>query len=480
MQRQHPLTEPYKYMWNILEDGAIERLLKQRFDIEDDLEALNRNLIENATPKNGAGFTYLRAIDWCLRGYVHDQSDVYEDLKAGRKGYSFNSPDDDHLMVDCAEPIIDDYADAIMQTDAPTERNRLYDQFFDEIADIYEDDTDVNVQMHEVPDIMPDDADENDGTEGKPADVEEDDNDSDEEEAVVDDYEKFELSLQREYQKNMERFTDEDGESKATDIEEWVRVTDTDYDLNTLYGIEVPQSGRSADKKTKMEAEQVSRPIATEFEQRLKQEQRSRRQKGKRSGKLNTGSLHKTRQGDTKIFEQSTDPDEKDYSACVILDRSGSMRDMMSDAEVAAGALIYALDDVGIDALQLSISSASGTVLEKTVNQDVEDASDAMFCGKAGGGTPMTDGLILAKERLEDLGGNPFVIIVHDGHPDHQERYRDILEECNFPVLGVYLDEAGNFGEHHINDSSYFHKLTMEHKDNAAQAVKQMAKGVMF
>lgn len=215
----------------------------------------------------------------------------------------------------------------------------------------------------------------------------------------------------------------------------------------------------------------MSRPLADELEQRLQQERRTRKQRGKRWGKLDPQRLHRTERGDTRVFAQNSKPDGKDYAAIVLLDRSGSMRDMPA-VEEAAGAISFAMHEVGIEAGVLSLYGGQ-TILSHPLGEDPEHNKKRLFNGSTGGGTPLSDSLFLARERLQEHDAeNVFVIVVTDGRPDHHEAYRDELHACDFPVLGIYLDDG--FGERPENDSAYFDYIEYASPEASLKAARRL------
>ena len=180
------------------------------------------------------------------------------------------------------------------------------------------------------------------------------------------------------------------------------------------------------------------RTLADILEQRLQEERRSRTRRGLTRGRIDSRALPQVRLNNPRVFRQEETPDEKDYVAALVVDRSGSMSRQIHAAEQAATALAFALEEVGIETLVVDLCGSSPR-LAKPASVDVESKLDALLSGQTSGGTPLAETLRLARERLEERGGNPFVVVVTDGQPSDQQAYLEELGRVQFPVLGVYL-----------------------------------------
>jgi Mg-chelatase subunit ChlD len=180
--------------------------------------------------------------------------------------------------------------------------------------------------------------------------------------------------------------------------------------------------------------------------------------------------------GSTRVFKKEEQGDEKDYSCIVVLDRSGSMaRDGIHEAEIAVSALTTALEDVGVDSSVIDLYQSQARLV-KPFGQDAKDVKENLVNGAATGGTPLTEVLHLARERVTDHD-NPFMIVITDGRPGNKESYREELDKCHFPVLGVYLS-----GEQK-GDEDYFHRQVYvggRGQDEIRTKLHNLANEVMF
>lgn len=214
--------------------------------------------------------------------------------------------------------------------------------------------------------------------------------------------------------------------------------------------LEIPTDGevrRDAWPNTRRQGTQLRQIL----EDQLRQEQRSDWRRRRPSGQVDTRSLPRIAQSDPRIFRQRVSPDEKDYSAALVLDRSGSMSNDIHYAEEATAALVYALEAIEIETGVLDMCN-SRPRLAKPYGRQVESSLDSLLTGETGGSTPLSDAFRLARERVEQRDGTPICIVITDGQPDDQEAYLKELRSASFPVLGVYL-AFGKVGPNNVNQS---------------------------
>jgi len=472
----------FKEVWDAIEDGAVERFIIEKKDVEDDFRITNDNLYKAKEPKGTV--TLKEAVIYKLYEYVHPLGWIDMLLDDTNTQLEFLTQEDRETFEDELLPEIESRVPDILDEKDPVDRNEMIYELFDIIRDDMEDSRapgmDIDLDFE-----VPEDAEEMGlGTQGESPDGLEDADLSEIELEEPD--EKTVIDKQQDYSEQVEREEEElDSEQDNSDAEEWVRVIDREYENGVSMSLQVPEDppkDGSYDSSTMQEAKRLSQPIAREFRARLQKARKKQKQTKKKSGKVDSKRAHKSQQGKANVFKKTSDPDEKEYACMLVLDRSGSMggyQNMVPDAEISTGALAFALEEIGVDVGQLSLYD-SNVWLEKDFGEDVDDAKERMFRDCNAGGTPMSDALALARARLEIAGDSPFVIVVTDGEPDHRERYRDELEKCNFPVLGVYIDDDGTFNEQHLNENAYFHSLEMREHQNAVDGVRHMAKNTLF
>lgn len=139
------------------------------------------------------------------------------------------------------------------------------------------------------------------------------------------------------------------------------------------------------------------------------------------------------------------------------------------------GMLAVALDAVDVEVSVLELLDKE-VRLAKPADRSVERAAGRLYHGDAGGGTPLTDTLHIAREYLKTVTGTPFVVVVTDGRPADPERYREALHRFTAPVLGVNLTTEQAAGE-----SEFHRQVTVQPEtENLRRALRQLVQEVLF
>lgn len=464
----------FKSIWNILEDSAIERRIINRFDVENDLEIKNANLLTGNCPERR--ITLHDAVLCECMEYKYPVG--WTDMIRSRETY----PALVKKRLDTFEsdiiPILNERCPKIIAENDPVRRNERVFALFDEIMQYI--DIGTHQTHHMYGDLMAElfegMEESNDGTEGEKEEMEPDEVEKAEIPVDVDATQDYSDEIEEE-----EEIGDEDALQDS--VESWHRAIETIYEEGADSNIRVSSDedeNYSAERRTK--AKRLSKRISTDLGQRLRHERRSEKKSGQRTGRVDATSIHKTERAETKIFRRTAEPNEKDYCCMLLLDRSGSMSGdgSMEAAELAAGAFSYALEDIGVDIGILSVSG-SDIYLEKSFVQSTEEAKNKLFSGFCSSGTPLSDSLCLARNRLEGQRGHPFVIVLTDGKPDHREKYRDELHKSDFPVLGLYISGSDDgYSDKHLNESSYFHHLEIRRQSEILTGIKNLTRRVIF
>jgi Mg-chelatase subunit ChlD len=475
----------FKNWQNLIEDAVIERLLIDRFNLKSEFRITNENLIKNNPPGNTVSLHEATSI--ALIEYKHPVGWIDDLLDESNDDIEFLTDEEREIFVENVYPQIEDKVPDILDETDAEERNYMIYELYKKIGIFF--DESVKPGMDENHTFnLPDDANKsekqtsgNNPDSGNIPDI--DLEGSDAPGVAVDE------DVQRDYSEKVETQKQSVQPNKTQEsVEEWSRAIDTEYDAtDTAMSLRMPDDPPeegSFDDATKQEAKRLSQPLARDLRQRLHHQQRTEKQRKKKSGKVDSTRLHKTSQGDTNVFKKTSDPDEKDYSCMIVLDRSGSMSGEIVEAEKAVGALAFALEDVGVDVSVLSHLKTKGKVdinLEKDFPETVDEAEKKLFRGAQSGGTPLSDALMLGKARFNvSSSEHPFMIVVTDGEPDNRERYRDLLHQCDFPVLGVYIKDGGGYSDNHMNEAAYFHQLELREKKDVLEGVKHLTKSVMF
>ena len=485
----------FKRYFDLFEDGYVEPRIAEQYGMEDEFSLTNENLLDGVFDP-GEAMSFDDAIRARLLQMKHPVG-WYDDLMS-QGGRWFVTDDERQTFETEIAPALEAAVDEYKAEDDPTERPFIVAEFVTEIADVLDNEVMQNDASNPTPSDVPVSPDATVGemlSEGEipgfdPEEIEQPDEPDEPDEMTPEMTSNVEADLRGQYSDEVDAQVEETDSGEVADsAEEWQRVVDATYsdediDPVDLAVVTAGDYGSSFDRETYEEAQDLAVPLAREFEQRLQQEQRQQKQKKRSSGKVDQRRLHNVEAGSTKVFQQHSEPDEKDYAAVIVTDRSGSMSNfdagLMQPTETAAGALSIALEDVGVDVSVLSMID-DAVALEKDFGESVEDAKERMFNGAATGGTPMTDALVLARERLESQGTHPFLIVLTDGEPDHREAYRDQLDLCDFPVLGVYIKErASGFADSHVNDATLYHALETRPKDEIVDGVQNLVTSAVF
>lgn len=252
-----------------------------------------------------------------------------------------------------------------------------------------------------------------------------------------------------------------------------------------LEGLEFQIHRGTGDDKDWSQAMQDGQSLANILHEKLRQEKKKSTRRNQRRGNVDRSQLpNLVTSGNTRIFKKTERGGEKDYSCIVVLDRSGSMggRDIQV-AEQAVGAFMYALDEVGIDACLMDMYRNNARIVSP-FGQQIKAAHGGIYSGEAGGSTPLSDCLFAARERLEMRGGNPFVIVITDGHPDDNEEYMNQLRQCHMPVLGVLLNlgqDPESVPDWMDEQKRNYHREKMVfNSDQLSETLEQLAWSVMF
>lgn len=268
--------------------------------------------------------------------------------------------------------------------------------------------------------------------------------------------------------------TAEQDEAVRTLQEFQAAVAAAEGDLES-HGVVIPSEDPEPDEDTLAAALADGERLAKVLRNRFQKRRRRRLDRNLRRGRLDPAALHRHALGETRLKLRRETPDDVDYRCLFVLDRSGSMRPHIRVAERAMGMLVVALEsvDVEVDVLELLDKEVR---LAKPADRDVGTAAGRLFHGQATGGTPLTDTLHIARERLKREQGRRFLFVVTDGLPADPDRYREALDRFPVPVVGVNLntDRAAGTREFH-------RQVTVEPEtDQLRRALRQLVQEVLF
>lgn len=221
--------------------------------------------------------------------------------------------------------------------------------------------------------------------------------------------------------------------------------------------------------------------LARRFRTRLQEQQRDIERSHRRRGAFDRSRLVAAARGQSTVFTQTEEGDDKQYSCVVIVDRSGSMDNgAVTAAETGALTTAVALEAVGVSVTIIDLYDSEVRLI-KTHAEETREARNRVLTTQASGGTPLADALSLVRARFQDTD-NPFVIVVTDGQPDDSERYTAALDAAICPILGVYLTAPDRPDRRPVeSDRSYFHRLAVvEDWSSLDRRLQQLAGRVLF
>jgi len=232
------------------------------------------------------------------------------------------------------------------------------------------------------------------------------------------------------------------------------------------------------DTKRRMAARRLGKRCEKVFRKRLKESKRDTTIRGQRRGDLDRRSLVKAQRGSPRIFQQTKESDEKNYSCIIVADRSGSMSGTMSNVELAAGAVAWGLQENGVDTSILDTHN-SKTTLAKPFGTKVESFEEKLFANRLGGGTPITGTIQFMRERI-DRGENdyPFAIVITDGGAKNKDAFKEEVKKANFPVLGLYITNDRDEVKDQLK--RYNRAISIESDDDISQALINLINSVVL
>jgi Mg-chelatase subunit ChlD len=240
-------------------------------------------------------------------------------------------------------------------------------------------------------------------------------------------------------------------------------------------GVVLPDDDPVPDEETAAAAREDGERLAQVLRNRFQKERKRSLLRNQRRGRLDPAAIHRHATGEKRLKHRRETPDETEHHCLFVLDRSGSMRQHIRVAERAMGMLVFALEAVDVDVGVLELLDKE-VRLAKAVDREASRATPRLFHGEATGGTPLTDTLHIARERLKQETGNRFLFVVTDGLPSDPERYRDALNRFPVPVVGVNLTTDRAAGE-----SEFHRQVTVPPETGELRrALRQLVQEVLF
>lgn len=486
----------FRELFNVFEDGAIEAQLRGEFNVKDEILILRANLMNQGgafgTSLGNDGDEYIYTFHEATIAAImdlgcYDTGDLRR-LLSDDDQHSFARSEDRELFDDFL-PIIKDYVSDILSTSDGAERVRQTHEFYKEYQD-WLDEAEVGGERQasaqegegmvaEMPDIPTGSM--QSSSAGEPAqavnlpDAEElrellegDDNDYNSAGGSLDEenpQQDVDKDVVEEYSDEVKREAEDAAGGQMDEIEDYHEMLSELADQSggkqgthaALQDLQVnfPTDGEGNYDRFD-EARRRSRMYKQSLQRRLQRENRTKTKRNQRRGRFDTRNLTRAARGNPRIFERKEDEEEKEYTCMFVLDRSGSMSGKNIEiAERSIGALMQALEDLGIDTSLLDLCGNTPRVTHP-FSSNLQDSVDTVFTNQTGGGTPMAKTVALARHRLERMADKqPFMIVVTDGRPANADAYMEQLNACNYPVIGVTVNMGGSPA---VSDGNWFHR----------------------
>ena len=240
-------------------------------------------------------------------------------------------------------------------------------------------------------------------------------------------------------------------------------------------GVVLPEDDPEYDEAVYEAAVADGKRLARLLRNRFQKQQKRSVIRNTRRGRLDPTALHRHATGETHLKFRRELPDERDHHCLFVLDRSGSMSQYVHRAERAMGALVFALESVDVDVGVIELLDKT-VRLAKPIDREADRVPERLFHGEATGGTPLSDTLHIARERLKHEQGNRFLFVITDGRPADPDRYRAALDRFAVPVVGIHLA-----GDRAAGTDQFHRQVTVDPEtEELRRALRQLVQEVLF
>ncbi|WP_432780610.1 VWA domain-containing protein (plasmid) [Pseudomonas corrugata] len=176
----------------------------------------------------------------------------------------------------------------------------------------------------------------------------------------------------------------------------------------------------------------------------------------KRQGKrIDTGRIAMMKGGETRVFRSKSRAERQSASIQILLDKSGSMKDAMDQAEAAVYAVLSALEGLPLvttGAMSFPNKSNDGVercaLIKSPKERLIRAISEGGFGAIAEGGTPLAQALWpAAVEVLRAKGEKKILFVITDGEPKAGTTHaaKEFIQRCEgsgIEVIGLGFGSA--------------------------------------
>lgn len=483
----------FKDIYNVMEDGAIERFLSSQYRVEEELVHIRTCLHENKymgqkieRDEEGVEYHYpfFHAVMTALLNIgVYDNGELEKLLDEDNDTHKFairGADTDRQLFVELLPDLREYTQKAQEETDA-AKRSELIYELWTLIEKHLDKSTTPGTRRVEkkmqgedgesyhprVPQNLGESHGEEEGDARVPGGEEPLGDKRDEVDEMQGDMEeKGERGIQQEIK--------QEGGDWSDELEEIMNALGAGDGVDEIF---IPEDG-DIDVERRNEAERYGKRCAKLLRTRLRRKRRDRTIRGKKHGQFDSNRLIPASRGSTRVFKQTKEGDTRDYSCVIVCDRSGSMGSRIEEVELAAGAVAYGLQEIGVDTCLMDTFS-SKTTLAKPFQTDIEEFEEKLFAARCGGGTPLRYTLNFARNRMERGHGKvPFMIVLTDGKPSSREETKAEIKNANFPVIGLYLNGNESAVEEQLK--LYDRAMAVGEDDDIAGKLIDLLSAIMF
>lgn len=483
-QASHAPAHVVQAVYNAAEDVAIESYLVRLYNVLKDFQLLNYNLVER-NRQNAQNLSVWDAISNGILARGLAQDDIWSDILSGDI-----SVEEQEWVASLDDRLDEFVAEFVNETDG-TERVRIATRFAEELYD----EADTNGQSRGQSDdtTKGDDDQSSGGAASQQPDVDQDWEPSQSGEGQKS-IEELEEEAEDEYEQEANRQQAEMSEQEDSEDPLRRQLEDLTIESNMGKRIQVAEDWNEHEdcSKDQVNAERKSNTLARIFRSKLQNERKSSRRVGLTEGQIESTEIAQVATGSNKFRSREIEPEDKSYSVQIVLDRSGSMRqpevwndelcenentyERIKGAQNATAQIAFGLHDVGVDVSVMSFYESEAT-MEIPFGSDPRDHANKLFSRRAAGLTPIHKCVELADNQIEEGEFDEhFMLIICDGSPDKMSSYREAIEETDYPVYGVYINEDES--THGCHDD-LFDRIRYATPENVDKKCKELCHGII-
>lgn len=443
-----------KEIWNAAEDGAIEEELRKRYGgVAVAILHFRANLFHENRNKKPEVSVASATISAILDKLAYDSG--YTDALINKDAdCNFTSENDYELFCDEIYPRVEELRDSVLSEPNSKKRNKEIFDFIEEIEEYLEkSDNDGKSEsgQGQSQSGMPDDASNSSGGNSEDAENLKD------ESSVP---EKDDVETDDELEKELSDQLEDESKSSGGSDEEQAGAEENPNEPNSSFDSDTWSSAVDESKRL----ERVLDDLISS--------QKSRRKRNQRRGRIDGSSISRIQTGEKRYKMQRSKPKTPDISFAIILDRSGSMRHNISEAEIATAGFALALFEIGIDVIVINLVNSS---VETSCPFDTNPSKckQKLADGKYVGGTPLSKSLDKAVESLRGRSGTKQIIAITDDAPENPSKYKRKLRNCPYPVTGLLIGKSDN------NSAQYYNRFVNTKANNLSYSIEQLAREIV-